>query len=116
MVKKVRTEKNLNLRDTLKYIKEHNLYKKKGADPPAATAPKTRKPRAKKEQGGSAQLPFVVERIEKGDVKATARKTGGVPSLNTLPATNRQICMVAVFRQQKLENQELKQFEILSSS
>ena len=25
MVKKVRTEKNLNLRDTLKYIKEHNL-------------------------------------------------------------------------------------------
>ena len=87
LVMKVRAEKNLNLeknlnsRDTLKYIKEHNLYKKKGADPPAATAPKTRKPRAKKEQGGSAQLPFVVERIEKGDVKATVRKTGGVPSL-----------------------------------
>ena len=80
LVKKVRSEKKLNLRDTLKYIKEHNLYKKKGAAT-ADAAPKTRKPRVKKEQGGSAQLPFVVERIEKGDVKATVRKTGGVPSL-----------------------------------
>ena len=80
LVKKVRSEKNLNLRDTLKYIKEHNLYKRKGTAT-ADAAPKTRKPRAKKEQGGSAQLPFVVDRIEKGDVKATVRKTGGAPSL-----------------------------------
>ena len=78
LVHKVRKEKGLNLTQTLKYIKEHNLYTKKGA----ATAPtKTRKPRARKEQGGSAQLPFVVERIEQGDVKPTLRKTGGVPSL-----------------------------------
>ena len=67
LVQKVRTEKGLNLTDTLKYIKEHNLYTKKGATAPAV-APKPRKPRAKKEQGGSAQLPFVVERIEHGDV------------------------------------------------
>ena len=79
LVHKVRKEKGLNLTQTLKYIKEHNLYTKKGAT--AAAAPKTRKPRAKKEQGGSAQLPFVVERIEQGDVKPTLRKTGGVPSL-----------------------------------
>ena len=81
LVQKVRKEKGLNLTDTLKYIKEHNLYTKKGATAPAV-APKPRKPRVKKEQGGSAQLPFVVERIEHGDVKPTTiRKTGGVPSL-----------------------------------
>ena len=60
---------------------EDNLDTKKGATAPAV-APKPRKPRAKKEQGGSAQLPFVVERIEHGDVTPTAiRKTGGGPSL-----------------------------------
>ena len=41
LVKKVRQEKGLSLKDTLKYIKEHNLYKKKAA------TEKPKKPRKK---------------------------------------------------------------------
>jgi hypothetical protein len=48
-VKKVREEKGMNLKDTLKYIKENNLYKKKGeAAKPAA--PTAKKPRKRKEE------------------------------------------------------------------
>ena len=81
-VKKVREEKGMNLKDTLKYIKEHNLYKKKGeaAQPAAPTA---KKPRKKKEGGSSGGILIneVVDERTKGDVVSVPRETGGVPSM-----------------------------------
>ena len=81
-VKKVREEKGMNLKDTLKYIKEHNLYKKKGeAAQPAA--PTVKKPRKKKEGGSSGGILIneVVDERTKGDVVSVPRETGGVPSM-----------------------------------
>ena len=48
LVAKVRKEKGLSLKETLKYIKEHNLYTKKG----------------KGKSGGSARLPLMTESVE----------------------------------------------------
>ena len=80
LAQNTREEKGLNLTDTLKRVTECNLYTRKGATA-TATDPKPSNPRVKKEQGGSAQLPFVVARLKHGDIKRpSSRKTGGAPS------------------------------------
>lgn len=80
-VKKTRIETGKNLKDTLKYIKEHNLYKKGQSVSVAAAAPKRRV--AKKAAGGSASFPLIKETVEAraGDLQPEPRAEGGVPSL-----------------------------------
>jgi hypothetical protein len=80
-VKKTRLETGKNLKDTLKHIKEHNLYKKGQAVVAPVAAPKRRA--VKKEAGGSATFPLIKETVDarKGDLNALPRAEGGVPSL-----------------------------------
>lgn len=80
-VKKTRLETGKNLKDTLKYIKEHNLYKKGQSTSAPAAAPKRRV--TKKEAGGSATFPLIKETVQArvGDLQAMPRAEGGVPSL-----------------------------------
>ena len=66
LVAKVRKEKGLSLKETLKYIKEHNLYTKKGKN------------------GGSARLPLTDESVAANirDVMPPSMQTvGNVKSL-----------------------------------
>ena len=66
LVAKVRKEKGLNLKETLKYIKEHNLYQKKG------------------KTGGSAILPLMTESVEanlRDVMPPTTQAVGNVKSL-----------------------------------
>ena len=66
LVAKVRKEKGLSLKETLKYIKEHNLYTKKG------------------KTGGSARLPLMPESVEanlKDMMPPTTQAVGNVKSL-----------------------------------
>ena len=81
-VKKTRLETGKNLKDTLKHIKEHNLYKK-GAQAVVAPVAAPKRRAAKKEAGGSATFPLIKETVDarKGDLKALPREEGGVPSL-----------------------------------
>jgi hypothetical protein len=70
-VKKTRLETGKNLKDTLKHIKEHNLYKK-GAQAVVAPVAAPKRRAAKKEAGGSATFPLIKETVDarKGDLKA----------------------------------------------
>jgi hypothetical protein len=82
LVKKVRAETGKSLKDTLKHIKENNLYKREGV----TTKPeqqKPKKPRKTKEGGSSGGILIneVVRERVKGDVVAEPRQEGGVPSL-----------------------------------
>ena len=66
LVAKVRKEKGLNLKETLKYIKEHNLNTKKG------------------KTGGSARLPLMTESVEanlRDVMPPTMQTVGSVKSL-----------------------------------
>jgi hypothetical protein len=54
-VKKVRVETGKSLKDTLKYIKDHNLYKRKG-EAAKAEPQKVKKPRKTKEGGSSGGI------------------------------------------------------------
>ena len=66
LVAKVRKEKGLSLKETLKYIKEHNLYTKKG------------------KTGGSARLPLMTESVEanlRNVMPPTMQAVGNVKSL-----------------------------------
>jgi len=66
LVAKTRKEKGLSLKDTLKYIKEHNLYQKKT-----------------KEKGGSARLTLNADNIKasQGDMAPEMVVRGNVKSL-----------------------------------
>jgi len=88
-VKKVREEKGMTLKDTLKYIKENNLYKKKGE----TKKPTVKRPRKTKEGGSSGGILIneVVEARTKGDVVAAPRETGGVPSMKVPKARAKRI-------------------------
>ena len=81
-VKKTRLETGKSLKDTLKHIKEHNLYKK-GAQAVVAPVAAPKRRAVKKEAGGSATFPLIKETVDarKGDLKALPREEGGVPSL-----------------------------------
>ena len=66
LVAKVRKGKGLTLKETLKYIKEHNLYTKKG------------------KTGGSARLPLTDESVEanlRDVMPPTTQAVGNVKSL-----------------------------------
>ena len=66
LVAKVRNEKGLSLNETLKYIKEHNLYQKKG------------------KTGGSARLPLTDESVAaniRDMMPPTMQTVGNVKSL-----------------------------------
>ena len=80
-VKKTREETGKSLKDTLKYIKENNLYKKRGTEP--AKKPTVKRPRKTKEGGSSGGI-LINERAEaqlKGDVSAEPRVNASVPSM-----------------------------------
>jgi hypothetical protein len=81
-VKKTREETGKSLKDTLKYIKENNLYKRKGATtkPETQTVKRTRKTKEGGSSGGIL-IKEVVDARTKGDVGAEARQEGGLPSM-----------------------------------
>ena len=92
-VKKVREEKGMSLKDTLKHIKEHNLYKKKGATAkPSASTTTAKRPRKTKEGGSSGGILIkeVVDARTKGDVVAEPREVGGLPSMKLPKARARR--------------------------
>ena len=68
LVAKVRKEKGLTLKETLKHIKEHNLYQKKG----------------KSKTGGSSRLPLMTESVDanlRDVMPPTTQAVGNVKSL-----------------------------------
>jgi hypothetical protein len=82
-VKKTREETGKSLKDTLKHIKEHNLYKKKGSDAKPEVKTTVKRPRKTREGGSSGGILIdeVVKARTKGDVVAVPRSEGGLPSL-----------------------------------
>jgi hypothetical protein len=66
----------------LKYIKDYNLYKRKG-EAAKAEPQKVKKPRKTKEGGSSGGILIneVAKARTSGDVIAEPRATGGVPSM-----------------------------------
>ena len=81
-MKKTRQETGKSLKDTLTYIKQNNLYKKKGATE-QAKPPTVKRPRKTKEGGSSGGI-LINERAEaqlKGDVIAEPRVNASVPSM-----------------------------------
>ena len=95
LVKKVRAETGKSLKDTLKHIKENNLYKKKGAE---AKPPAVKRPRKTKEGGSSGGILIneVVKARTDGDVMAVPRKTGGIPSMRVPKARAKKIAKVTI--------------------
>ena len=68
----------MSLKDTLKYIKENNLYKRKGT----TAVPEPQKPkRTRRTKEGGVLIDERAEAQLQGDVKAEPRATGGVPSM-----------------------------------
>jgi hypothetical protein len=92
LVKKVRAETGKSLKDTLQYIKQNNLYKKKGE----TKKPTVKRPRKTKEGGSSGGILIkeVVDERTKGDVVAVPRETGGVPSMKVPKARAKRITKV----------------------
>jgi hypothetical protein len=91
-VKKTREETGKSLKDTLKYIKEHNLYKRKG-ETVKAEPQKVKKPRKIKEGGSSGGILIneVAKARTKGDVSAEPRVTGAIPSMKVPKARAKRI-------------------------
>ena len=92
LVKKVKAETGKSLKDTLKHIKDHNLYKKKGAT--EQVKPPTVKRTRKTKEGGSSGGILINERANaqlQGDVKAEPRATGGVPSMKVPKARAKRV-------------------------
>ena len=89
-VKKTKAETGKSLKDTLKYIKEHNLYKRKGETAKQTTTKRTRKTKEGGSSGGILINEVVNERTA-GDVVAVPRATGGVPSMRVPKARAKRI-------------------------
>jgi hypothetical protein len=93
LVKKVRAETGKSLKDTLEYIKQNNLYKKKGATEKAKPNSKTRQEKLRKGVLLEAFLiGEVVDERTKGDVVAVPRETGGIPSMRVPKARAKKDC------------------------
>jgi hypothetical protein len=92
LVTKVRQETGKSLKDTLTYIKQNNLYKKKGE----TKQPTVKRPRKTKEGGSSGGILIkeVVDERTKGDVVAVPRETGGVPSMKVPKTRAKRIAKI----------------------
>jgi hypothetical protein len=93
LVAKVRQETGKSLKDTLKHIKENNLYKKKEG---GAKQPTVKRPRKTREGGSSGGILIneVVDARTKGDLKAEPQVTGGVPSMKVPKTRAKRIAKV----------------------
>jgi len=89
-VKKTKAATGKSLKDTLKHIKEHNLYKRKGETAKPTTTKRTRKTKKGGASGGILINEVVKERTA-GDVVAEPRATGGVPSMRVPKARAKRI-------------------------
>ena len=98
LVAKVRAETGKSLKDTLKHIKENNLYKKKEKTTTTTKAEGSGKKRTRKtKEGGSSGgilINEVVKERVKGDVVAEPRVNESVPSMKVPKARAKRITKI----------------------
>ena len=98
LVAKVRAETGKSLKDTLKHIKENNLYKKKEKTTTTTKAEGSGKKRTRKtKEGGSSGgilINEVVKERVKGDVAVEPRVSGAIPSMKVPTARAKRITKI----------------------